>query len=257
MLTVGAGRILFWEGGSMWVLTAGPTVGAEGVKGTFHSHHAVQVTLALDGWFELETADLKVKSPAAAVAPDTPHAIRAGGTVAFLYIEPESHAGRMAMGRLFETGSLAPVGWDLFGNLPGNLIAAFRNPAVSDATLKDIGRALIARLSGDLEAATADERISRVIEWAAAHVSTAMTLADAAAVAGLSPDRMRHLFVQHTGLPFRTYVLWLRLLNAVESYARGDSLTDAAHAAGFADSAHFSRTFRRMFGFAAAELRLS
>jgi len=30
----------------------------------------------------------------------------------------------------------------------------------------------------------------------------------------------------------------------------GASLTEAAHAAGFFDSAHFSRTFRQTFGFA-------
>jgi AraC family transcriptional regulator len=42
----------------------------------------------------------------------------------------------------------------------------------------------------------------------------------------------------------------------VQLYANGSSLTQAAHSAGFADSAHFSRTFRRTFGLAAAELRL-
>lgn len=31
---------------------------------------------------------------------------------------------------------------------------------------------------------------------------------------------------------------------------RGSSLTEAAHVAGFADSAHLSRTFRSMFGIA-------
>ena len=38
--------------------------------------------------------------------------------------------------------------------------------------------------------------------------------------------------------------------------AGGRSLTEAAHEAGFADSAHFSRTFRRMFGLPAAALRI-
>ena len=54
--------------------------------------------------------------------------------------------------------------------------------------------------------------------------------------------------LEETGLPFRTYVLWRRLMKAVEIRAAGESLTEAAHQAGFSDSAHFSRTFLRMFG---------
>lgn len=55
----------------------------------------------------------------------------------------------------------------------------------------------------------------------------------------------------------RVQRLWLRLQRAVELFAAGTPLTEAAHAAGFADSAHLSRTFRRMFGIAAATLRVS
>jgi AraC family transcriptional regulator len=257
MLTFGRGRILFWEGASMWVLAAGPAVSREGVKGTFHSHHAVQVTFALDGWFRLEAEDHCVDTAVAAVAPDARHAITAGGAVAFVYIEPESTAGRAAVRRLFAKRHLASVDMDLFGSLPGELLAAFRDPAVTDARLIDIGRAIIAKLAGGVEAPTPDERVSKVISWAASHLTTPISLPDAAAVAGLSPDRLRHVFVKHTGLPFRTYILWLRLLKAVEAFSHGESLTNAAHEAGFADSAHFSRTFRRTFGVAAAELRIT
>ena len=257
MLTFGEGRILFWEGASLWVLAAGPEVGEAGVKGTFHSHHAVQVTLALDGWFELETADHRVAAAAAAVAPDTRHAIRAGGLVAFVYIEPESRPGRAVFRKLFDERPLTAVPLDLLGDLPRRLAAAFKDPGVTDAKLTDLGRAIIARLAGGVEVASPDVRVRKVIAWAASHVDGPVRLADAAAVAGLSPDSLRHLFVQQTGLPFRTYVLWLRLLKAVEAFAGGDSLTEAAHAAGFSDSAHFSRTFRRMFGLAAAALRLA
>jgi AraC-like DNA-binding protein len=48
--------------------------------------------------------------------------------------------------------------------------------------------------------------------------------------------------------------LWRRLLAAVEALARMDA-TRAAHAAGFADLAHFSRTCRRMLGYSPTELR--
>jgi AraC-like DNA-binding protein len=101
-----------------------------------------------------------------------------------------------------------------------------------------------------------DARVQAAMDWAVAHLDHGPTVSQAADRVGLSADRMSHLFVEQTGLPFRTYLLWLRMSNAVEAYAAGRSLTDAAHAAGFADSSHFSRTFRRMFGVAAAELRL-
>jgi len=257
MLSSARGRIVFWEGASMWVLSPSPNVGEEGIKGTVHSHHAVQVTFALEGWYRLESGDQSVDTPVAAVAPDARHAITANGTVAFVYLEPESIAGRAAVRRLFPKRRLAPVDSALFGSLPADLLVAYRNPAVTEARLVEIGRALVSRLSGEVEIPTVDERVSKVITWANAQLATPIRLADAAAVAGLSPDRLRHVFVRHTGLPFRTYVLWLRLLKAVEAFSRGESLTNAAHQAGFADSAHLSRTFRRTFGVAAAELRIN
>ncbi|HUL98536.1 MAG TPA: helix-turn-helix domain-containing protein [Mycobacterium sp.] len=45
-------------------------------------------------------------------------------------------------------------------------------------------------------------------------------------------------------------LLWLRLVDAIGALSGGASLTDAAHRTGFSDSAHLSRTFRRMFGMA-------
>ena len=257
MLSSARGRIVFWEGASMWVLSAGPAVGKEGIKGTVHSHHAVQVTFALEGWYRLESADFSADTPVAAVAPDARHAITANGTMAFVYIEPESIVGRAAVRRLFAKRRLTPVDTALFGSLPADLLAAYRDPAVTEARLVDIGRALLSRLSGEVEIPTVDERVSKVIAWANAQLATSIRLADAAAVAGLSPDRLRHVFVKHTGLPFRTYVLWLRLLKALEAFSQGKSLTTAAHQAGLADSAHLSRTFRRTFGVAAAELRIN
>jgi AraC-like DNA-binding protein len=64
----------------------------------------------------------------------------------------------------------------------------------------------------------------------------------------LSPTRFSHWFVEQTGLPLRSYRKWSRLVAALQHIAAGRSLTEAAHAAGFADAAHFSRTFRNLFG---------
>jgi AraC-like DNA-binding protein len=47
----------------------------------------------------------------------------------------------------------------------------------------------------------------------------------------------------------RPYVLWRRFLKAWDQLVEGASVSTAAHAAGFADSAHFARTCRDTFGF--------
>ena len=46
----------------------------------------------------------------------------------------------------------------------------------------------------------------------------------------------------------------MRLERAAGELAHGRTLTEAAHAAGFADSAHLSRVFRRMFGIAPSDV---
>jgi AraC-like DNA-binding protein len=63
------------------------------------------------------------------------------------------------------------------------------------------------------------------------------------------------LFVKETGVSFRAYLLWQRLERSLAAYVAGETLTDAAHTGGFADSAHFSRTFGRMFGIAPGSVR--
>lgn len=97
-----------------------------------------------------------------------------------------------------------------------------------------------------------DERIERAIEILCERISGAVTMTEIAAAVHLSAERFRHLFLEETGIRFRPYVLWLRMEVAIASYAAGNNLTDASHAGGFADSAHFSRTFKRMFGVLAA-----
>ena len=69
-----------------------------------------------------------------------------------------------------------------------------------------------------------------------------------AALVHLSPTRFSHWFVEQTGLPLHSYAKWLRLTQAVRHLASGEPITTAAHASGFSDSAHFSRTFRSLLG---------
>ncbi|OUS02611.1 hypothetical protein A9Q81_08525 [Gammaproteobacteria bacterium 42_54_T18] len=71
---------------------------------------------------------------------------------------------------------------------------------------------------------------------------------DVAKQLSLSEGRFLHLFRQEMLIPWRPYLLWRRMMCAVNALISGAPATDAAHLAGFSDSAHLSRSFRSLFG---------
>lgn len=193
-----------------------------------------------------------------AIPPDARHAFEGNGLVAHLFVASDSQAGRRIVRGLCANGSMAAIPLGHLGELPARLRATFEDPQHTDDDLRALGQALIAQLAGgDGDGNAPDPRIEKLIAWVTNRLDQAVSLGDVAALVGLSPGRARHLFVQQTGLPFRTYLLWLRLMRAVEIFVGGASLTEAAHGAGFSDSAHLSRTFHRMFGIVATSLRVS
>jgi len=247
---------LFWEGASLWILSA--PAGQKYPKTDPHSHHVVQVTLALTGRVDFEGESARASGDAFAIASDSVHAFEGTGLVAHLFVAADGKAGRQIARRLLSNEPMASIPAKQLGDLPTRLRATFEDPHHTDDDLRALGRSLIAQLAGEAAQTDApDPRVLKLITWLTQRLEQAVNLSEAASYMGLSPGRARHLFVEQTGLPLRTYLLWLRLVRAVELYAAGASLTDAAHGAGFADSAHLSRTFRRMFGIAAASLRLS
>jgi AraC-like DNA-binding protein len=255
MEKIAAGRIAFWEGGSLWVFDVPGAVGAP-KRNAMHAHHAFQLTFSLGGEFKFHLEDSVVQGPAAVVAPDTPHAFEARGLVGHLFVEPESRAGR-SLGRLIEGQSVARMGAEQVRDAPGLIKRAFEHPTAYRSALRETGLQICERIAGHVRATEPDRRVRLMIKWVNDNLDGALGIKQAADGVGLSPSRASHLFVEETGLPFRTYVLWLRLIRAVDAHAGGLSLTEAAQDAGFADSAHLSRTFKRMFGMPAASLEMS
>jgi AraC-like DNA-binding protein len=92
--------------------------------------------------------------------------------------------------------------------------------------------------------------VLKAIAYIRSHLDEPISLTSIAAAVNLSPGRLRHLFVSETGVACKAFVLWERLNLALALGFGGTSWTEAAHAANFADSAHLTRTCRRMFGMA-------
>ncbi|WP_147123999.1 helix-turn-helix transcriptional regulator, partial [Nocardia neocaledoniensis] len=78
-------------------------------------------------------------------------------------------------------------------------------------------------------------------------------LGELAARVGLSGSRLSHVFTEHVGLPYAAWRRWTRLHQAFAVVRAGGSLTEAAHTAGFADSAHLTRTCRDLIGITPTE----
>ncbi len=93
-----------------------------------------------------------------------------------------------------------------------------------------------------------DPRISEVIKLTRAEPDRNFGETFLANAVHVSPSRLRHLFRAQTGIAYRRYRTWERLLSAARNLHRVDNLTRAALDAGFSDAAHFSRRYRDTFG---------
>lgn len=74
------------------------------------------------------------------------------------------------------------------------------------------------------------------------------TVREIAREAGASGRTMERLFVEETGLSFGAWRLRLRMLEALERLAAGDSVTSTAFAVGYENPSSFIAAFRTIFG---------
>ena len=76
----------------------------------------------------------------------------------------------------------------------------------------------------------------------------ACSLPELARELGLSYTGTSHYFSRTVGLPLRSYQLWLKYMKASDLRLKGGTLTEIAHAAGFADSSHLCRSWQASYG---------
>jgi AraC family transcriptional regulator len=241
-----------WDGGAIFVGTAGVLPA--------HAHQAIQICFLFEGRIRLRPSDEDqwLDYDLGIVPSQHTHGMDGSRTHygATLFIEPETREGRILTERYLHDGianlDRAPV-----DSIVRELRAAVRERR-GRAAIVALARRLVQQLTQNSEpAVTSDERIVRAVKYVNDHLSAPLTLKQVAGVAHLSPSRFRHLFAQQTGMGLRQYILWRRFVSVWEHRMNGASLSTAAHAAGFADSAHLSRTSRRMIGIPPSLLDIS
>lgn len=222
-----------WRGqlhlGDGWLCYLGPLGPTDA-----HAHLATQIMVA-DTPFELtDGAGRCVRTRRAVIGPNQQHALQGTGQDAALLYLPQQRP---------DESSSAAVDW--------------AREAASDLELPAGDPAQWARTTAEAVAhhgIDASGYVAAAMEQARRELPAAIVLERIAREVGIGSSALGHRFKATIGVPWRQWLLAERLQVAAQHVARGSNLTDAAHAAGFSDSAHLSRTFRRMFGIAPSDV---
>lgn len=218
-----------------------------------HESPAIKICISLEGEFQLRSSaksDRK-KYTSAIIPAGRLHAIEGGGNkMAMLLLAPEGKLGQLLIPVTAEKEIVEIPGAVLKELLA--LLDSFKAPEITGDAGENIYREVIEKIAAKdrpkNKPAAIDPRVFRSIEWIRAGRENGILVKEIAAGVELSESRFSHLFTEHVRVPVRRYLLWLRLRDALHLLAGGGSLTETAHSAGFADSAHLTRTFRVALG---------
>lgn len=211
-----------------------------------HRHLAYKLVAGLDGDAEVASARHgRRRAALTLIRPNEQHAVdTSGAPAALLYVEPTSDwARRLAA---CDEASLASRA----------TIAAVRDLCAAPATPRPRIASLLDALDLPPPAPTLDPRVVSGIHLLR-DADAESDIGSLAEKMHLSHSRLTHLFQSEIGAPPAQVRLWTRLRRAIDLIGGGQSITAAAHAAGFADAAHLTRTFVGALGITPGMFRRS
>jgi AraC-like DNA-binding protein len=247
-------QFVAWDGGCVFLSSRAPGVTP------MHAHYAIQLAFGSEPGIRFRSSEREAWTAyrGAIIPSRQPHTMDASCVPfsAVLFVEPETREGR-ALAERYLHGGIAALPDDAVAELAPAVFAAWHSERTVTAITAAMRRVVHTLTGGVAPSVVSDARILRAVAYIKAHIDRPLTLEEVAGEACLSPSRFRHLFAEETGVGLRPYVLWRRFLRVWELLMGGASLSSAAHAAGFADAAHLTRTSRKMFGFPPSLMQLT
>lgn len=223
---------------------------AKNIAVEMHHHHAVQLVVSLDKPYNAVLDNQPVEFVRGfLIDSDIPHACQsADSTVLVISIDATSAKGQLLKSQLSERTFILLD--ELFSAEAIDEFSNFYWRYYNNHQDEFDPFYFIHKLSPDSRnIAPFDTRLLMAIDFINQYISKTIQVNDIARYVSLSESRLRHLFTERVGIPLTKYILWVRMKVALRAMLRpGVTLSEAAHQAGFTDHAHFTRTFRRMFG---------
>jgi AraC-like DNA-binding protein len=241
-MTAANSYFFFWAGQFMYI--------GKAIDTSIHDHHALQLALSFDHPFYIKTSEGSFKTVMAVIIDsDQAHECRTNDNhFLLLNIDPMTTIGRALKKTYLARQSVM--------ELPPEETARFLETIGQnlDATpfdshhIHDITRQYIHQLCAMEEHSDIDDKIKKVMQLLEEKKDDTLKVEDLAAEVSLSPGHLTHLFKKQVGIPIRKYILWTRILMALQKVFETKNIREAALHAGFSDAPHFNRTFRKMFG---------
>tara|TARA_R110001606_G_scaffold7896_1_gene34409 strand:- start:2197 stop:2955 length:759 start_codon:yes stop_codon:yes gene_type:complete len=224
------GRFAFAQGTGLFIVQVGDN--------SPHTHYAHQFSVALDNVIRIQADDKTIEGSSLFIPASFQHQLCPGRVIS-LYVDATSTLAKTLRSRF----SLP----ERVSQLPTKLEDAIRTLVAED---RDIQQALTQFSDQFQSNIRADRRLEVVLTMLQQELveQKLLPLNALASAARLSESRFSHWFTEHTGLPLRSYRKWLRLLAGARLIAAGKPLSEATQQSLFSDQAHFSRTFKHMFG---------
>jgi len=232
----------FWAGQFMYI--------GKAIDTSAHDHEAIQLALSFDHPFFVKTQEGAFKKVMAVIIDsDQAHECRTNDNhFLLLNIDPMTTIGR-ALKKIYLTRQAV-------AELPAEQTTQFLKVIEQSLSIQpfdshrihDITRQFVYELCALKAGADVDEKSRKVMQLLEEKQDDTLRVEDLAAEVALSPGHLTHLFKKQIGIPIKKYILWTRILLALQKVFETEDLREAALYAGFSDASHFSRTFRKMFG---------
>jgi AraC-like DNA-binding protein len=224
------------------VISAGP-----GRENSSHRHFGAIVTLAPDAPVTLMSRDAEpVVCQAAIVAPNAWHRIDARNTRTVTVLIGPDHPGFRYLKPLLDGQPIVRLD---FAALAGRSIpweALFDGTCDCRGAQHAAHTILQAFGGSDAPPHERDSRIEEVLQILRDTLTDAPTPDELGRRVGLSGYTLMRRFKAQLGVRIREYVLWRRLMLALELVDGRTTIAEIAQRTGFYDQAHLTRTARRM-----------
>ncbi len=232
-------KLNFINGGAVYI--------GKDVSTNLHQHNAIQIVISFNQTFKIITPHQIFEDCKFVIITENIQHQFVGPLdeyQVFIYLDPLHRLSKL-LKNIFSLNDNVILADNYLSHIP--LLKEWLEKDNNE--IQEITKNIIEKITNNLGVDTIkDNRILKSIEYLTYNINKSIKISEVADFVCLSESRFAHLFKLQVGIPFRRYILWLRIQKTLLSFLDGNSFTSASYDGGFTDISHFNRTFKEMFG---------